>query len=285
MANARNFRDPSTGRPNDRSIGRRTLLTSLLEAGAASAVLGLGWGAVTMRDVHAHWVPRPPGALAGRDFLSACARCGLCVGACPYETLKLSGFGDPAPIGTPFFEPEKVPCYMCPDIPCVKVCPTGALSPDFTDIREAKMGVAVIDPNACLSWQGLRCEVCFRDCPASGEAITIAPHPRGLSKHTVFVPQIRPDRCTGCGLCTKSCPTEKPAVHVADPQTVLGEIGRHYRLGWLEDDDPKNVRSADPAQPNAAEGAPSGDGGQTAAPEVGLPFGAGLDYLNQEVLP
>ncbi|WP_198151046.1 4Fe-4S binding protein, partial [Hyphomicrobium sulfonivorans] len=35
------------------------------------------------------------------DFLSACVRCGLCVRACPYDTLKLATLGDPAALGTP----------------------------------------------------------------------------------------------------------------------------------------------------------------------------------------
>ena len=160
---------------------------------------------------------------------------------------------------------------MCEDLACVKVCPTGALSPELESIRDARMGVAMIDPNACLSWQGLRCEVCFRDCPLSNEAIVLSPHPRELSKHAVFVPEIRPEKCTGCGLCIKSCPTDKPAVRIHDPERTLGEIGRHYRLGWLEADDPKNQRSA--PEPDAKP------------EEESAPFASGLDYLNQEVLP
>ena len=146
-----------------------------------------------------------------------------------------------------------------------------ALAPYPGASRDARMGVAMIDPNACLSWQGLRCEVCFRDCPLSGEAIVLSPHPRELSKHAVFVPEIRPEKCTGCGLCIKSCPTDKPAVRIHDPERTLGEIGRHYRLGWLEADDPKNQRSA--PEPDAKPA------------EEPAPFASGLDYLNLVVLP
>ena len=60
---------------------------------------------------------------------------------------------DPAPAGTPYFTPRSIPCEMCRDLPCVKACPTGALNPKLEDVRNAKMGVAVVDPNACLSWQ------------------------------------------------------------------------------------------------------------------------------------
>ena len=72
---------------DDPKVNRRRFLAGAAEAGAACVVLGLGWGAVSMRDANARWVPRPPGALLGKDFLAACAHCGQCVAACPYETL------------------------------------------------------------------------------------------------------------------------------------------------------------------------------------------------------
>ena len=63
---------------------------------------------------------------------------------------------------------------MCPDIPCLKACPTGALSPGLKKIEDARMGLAVIDIENCLSWKGLRCEICHRDCPLKGKAIVRA---------------------------------------------------------------------------------------------------------------
>ncbi len=83
---------------------------------------------------------RPPGALAESDFLSACVRCGLCVRACPYKTLKLAEIGDGPAIGTPYFIARDVPCEMCDDIPCVKACPTGALAKTLTQIDKAQHG-------------------------------------------------------------------------------------------------------------------------------------------------
>ena len=61
------------------------------------------------------------------DFLSTCIKCGLCVEACPFDTLKLAKPGDNLPLGTPYFVPRNIPCYMCVDIPCVPICPTDAL--------------------------------------------------------------------------------------------------------------------------------------------------------------
>lgn len=216
------------------------------------------------------WAPLPPGAIDRDRFFTACSKCGQCVVACPYQTLKLADFNDPAPIGTPFFQARNMPCYMCEDIPCVKACPTGALSPRFTDIKKAQMGVAVVDPSSCLSWQGLRCEVCLRDCPVGGQAITIDMYPRGISKHALFIPIIHPDRCTGCGLCEKGCPTEKPAIKIVDRKAVLGQIGKHYRLGWLDDTDAKNQRDL-PNQESLSTPARQETAG-------------GLNYLNENII-
>lgn len=246
-------------------IDRRTFLAGCALAAAAAG--GVGVAAIT--DAPRAWVPKPPGALPGKAFLAACARCGQCVKACPYGTLRLAALADPAPLGTPYFTPRDVPCYMCADIPCVKACPTGALDSELRDIADARMGVAVVDPASCLSTQGLRCEVCLRECPETGRALTLEMHPRGLSRHTVFVPTVHPDACTGCGLCEKGCPTDKPAIRVVDPKAVLGAIGEHYRLSWLPSDDPKNQR----------EGA-----SEAQAPATDADAAGGLDYLNENIL-
>ncbi|MFU0842362.1 MAG: Ferredoxin-type protein NapG [Burkholderia sp.] len=250
----------------DEKLSRRKLFKSAVELSAAGAVVAFAWGNVSMRDAHAHWVPRPPGALPGKKFLAACSRCGQCVTACPYDALVLAGPFSPAPAGTPYFEPRKIPCYMCPELYCVKACPTGALDPELKDIADARMGVAVIDPSSCLSMQGLRCEVCYRDCPEQGKAITLELHPRSISKHAMFIPTIHPDKCTGCGLCMKGCPTDVPAINIADREQVLGKIGEHYRLGWLDPNDPKNKRDETP-DPKIDESRPGG-----------------LDFLNEHAL-
>jgi ferredoxin-type protein NapH len=81
---------------------------------------------------------------------------------------------------------------MCSDIPCMNACPTGALDPRLENINDARMGLAVIDIEHCLSWQGLRCEICHRECLLTDKAITITHHPRKLSKHAMFVPMADP---------------------------------------------------------------------------------------------
>jgi ferredoxin-type protein NapG len=173
---------------------------------------------------------RPPGAQEEDTFAALCTKCGLCVNACPYHTLKLATWADKAPMGTPYFLARQVPCEMCQDIPCVRVCPTGALDKTFPDIKQARMGIAVIDREHCLSWRGLRCEVCYRVCPVRGRAITLNIVPNEeTGKHARFEPVIHSEDCTGCGKCEYACPTEKPSVFVLKQEYALGRLGKHYQ--------------------------------------------------------
>lgn len=214
----------------------------VLETIARSAVsVGVAGALLAVHERSAEAMPtqaiRPPGALADeRAFLAACVRCGLCVRACPYATLSLADFGDHVATGTPYFVARKTPCEMCEDIPCVKGCPTGALDHGLVDIGKAKMGTAVlVDEEHCLNFLGLRCDVCYRDCPVIDKAITleIESNPR-TRKHAIFRPTVHADDCTGCGKCEKSCVLEEAAIKVLPLHVARGTPGRHYRLGWEE---------------------------------------------------
>jgi ferredoxin-type protein NapG len=257
-------------------MDRRQFIVGAAQGTAAAACGGLLWHALLEQQASAAVPLRPPGARAERDFAATCIKCGLCVQACPYDTLRLVKAAEPGAIGTPTFTPRDVPCYMCESIPCARVCPTGALDPQFPDIAKARMGLAVIDPESCLSWQGLRCEVCYRVCPVRGQAITIANHPRQISKHAMFVPVVHSGACTGCGICEKKCPTEVAAIRIVDPKLVQGRIGAHYRLGWKHEQAP----AAEPAAPAAAEAARAAP-----APQKAPPVPGGLDYLNRGGTP
>lgn len=256
-------------------MSRRDFIKRAAQTTAAAGCGGLLWFALLRQQSAQAAVPlRPPGARAERDFSALCIKCGQCVQACPYHTLSLAKPGEPAVTGTPRFAPRDVPCFMCEDIPCAKACPTGALDRGLRDIRDARMGLAVVDPASCLSWQGLRCEVCFRACPVSGKAITIAPHPRQLSRHAVFVPLVHAEACTGCGVCEKRCPTEVAAIRIVDPALVQGKIGAHYRMEWNAD--------------VPREGAPPSEPSRSIAPPPKAerpPAQQGLDWLNQKGTP
>jgi ferredoxin-type protein NapG len=220
------------------NVTRRQVLQGA--ASAATACLIAGAAALAARPSAARPVQalRPPGAIDEHRFLGACLRCGLCVRACPYHTLKLSdggaGLARHVAVGTPYFEARAVPCEMCEDIPCVKACPTGALDPALTDIGQAKMGTAVLsDEENCLNFLGLRCDVCYRVCPVIDKAITLEKRSNARSdRHAMFLPTVHAEFCTGCGKCEKSCVLERAAIKVLPPEIARGELGRHYRKGW-----------------------------------------------------
>lgn len=216
---------------------RRKALQDLGRNVAGTVAIGCGLGALASQSkaVQATRL-RPPGAIDEADFQSACVRCGLCVRACPYKTLKLAEFGDGVAIGTPYFVARDIPCEMCDDIPCVKACPTGALDPRLTAIDQAKMGVAsLVGREACLNMLGLRCDVCYRVCPVIDKAITLErSHNTRTQKHAIFEPYVHADSCTGCGKCEKSCVLDAAAIRVLPVALATGKIGEHYKLGWEE---------------------------------------------------
>jgi ferredoxin-type protein NapG len=219
------------------SEARRRFLADTARTGCGVALLGLGIGfyAHQARSTPATAL-RPPGARAEEEFLGACIRCGLCVRDCPYGTLRLARPEDELTTGTPYFEARDVPCEMCPDIPCVKACPTGALDPALTDIDDARMGLAVlVDQENCLNFLGLRCDVCYRVCPAIDEAITLErQHNTRTGEHTMFLPVVHSEHCTGCGKCEKSCVLDQAAIKVLPIALAKGAPGEHYKLGWVE---------------------------------------------------
>jgi len=161
---------------------------------------------------------RPPGALEERRFLAACVRCGKCAQACTYNAIKMTGgeAGGGIGIGTPHIIAREIPCYLCPDIPCARACPSGALDRNLNDVEKIRMGTAVIvDRENCLSIRGLRCEVCYRQCPLIDKAITIVPrHNERTGAHSVMEPVIHRDKCVGCGICENACVREKPVIVV-----------------------------------------------------------------------
>ena len=209
---------------------RRKFLATSAKAGCVMGLVGLGLTATaTQSSQRDPFAIRPPGALAEDDFLSACVRCGLCVEACPYDTLKLARWFEGAATGTPFFTARDVPCEMCDDIPCIKVCPSGALDHALEDIDQSKMGIAVlIDEKNCLNFKGLRCDVCYRVCPLIDNAITLERQRNDKSgHHAMFLPTVNSDTCTGCGKCERACVTEEAVIKVLPAKVALGRTADH----------------------------------------------------------
>ncbi len=140
---------------------------------------------------------RPPGALAEPDFLQACTRCGECIEACPHDAIRSATHRLRAAAGTPVVEPQRAPCLLCEDFPCVASCEPRALRGDAL----AVLGVARVQALDCLNRLGSPCSVCVERCPVPG-AIAFAGD----------VPEVEESLCTGCGQCQHACPAPQNAI-------------------------------------------------------------------------
>ncbi len=257
---------------------RRRFLIRVAKSVGLAAVGGITWSGVVREVASSPLVLRPPGALAEEEFLAQCVKCGLCVEACPYDTLELSKPGDNNPLGTPFFTPREIPCYMCQDIPCVPVCPSGALNEasvsgekdDQTvlDINEARMGVAVVDTKSCIAYWGIQCDACYRVCPLMDKAITLQYNRNERTgKHAILTPFINPDYCTGCGMCERACVTGKASIVILPLPVVQGDVDATYIKGWDKLDE-QRLRDAP-------------DNGTT---KTDISSKSAIDYLNEDLL-
>jgi ferredoxin-type protein NapG len=251
------------------SESRRGFLSTTRNLGLA-ILGGLTWSAYVDEAKANKLLLRPPGALKEKDFLKTCIKCGLCVEACRnrdgniiYDdkgkrigtrepTLKLAKPGDNKPLGTPYFNSRKVPCFMCDDIPCAEVCPSGALDikslinkkSKKPDITKARMGLAVVHKESCIAYWGLQCDACYRACPLMGKALTIDMQMnKRTGKHAFLLPVVHSDYCTGCGLCEHACVVEKAAIFVLPLEYAKGEVGTHYVKGW-DSGDQQRVKKA-----------------------------------------
>ncbi|TKI69271.1 ferredoxin-type protein NapG [Sulfurimonas crateris] len=223
---------------------RRKFILRMARGAGITALGGFIWSAYVDEVTASQLILRPPGAIKEDDFLRTCIKCGLCVEACPYDTLLLAKPGDNKPLGTPYFIPRDIPCYMCPDIPCVPVCPSGALDESSVttdgklDIKIAEMGLAVIDRETCIAFWGIQCDACYRACPILGEAITVEYSKNDRTgKHAYLTPLVHSDACTGCGLCEKACVTDKASIFVLPKEVAMGKAGSYYIKGWDKSDE------------------------------------------------
>jgi len=245
---------------------RRKFMATTLQSVGLTALGGLLWSGYSDEVKASPLVLRPPGALPEDDFLKACIKCGLCAEACVNRdsnknkdgskrpgTLKMAKGGDHRMIGTPYFVAEEVPCYMCDDIPCVPVCPTGALDEEMVtneagelDFKMMDMGIAVVDPNSCIAFWGIQCDACYRACPLLDEAIKLEyGRNERTGKHAFLMPVVEMTICTGCGLCEKACVTEKPAIFIQPREIALGKPGDHYVKGWDQKDQQRVAKRMD----------------------------------------
>ena len=231
---------------------RRKALKSLFNGSLLATTGGLAWGTVAATTTKADLTLRPPGARKENDFIKACIKCGQCVEACPYDTLKLADVTEGHTPGTPYFTPREIPCYMCTNIPCTYVCPSGALDVKLLiekqsgkpSINEAKMGLAVIHRESCIAYEGIQCDACYRACPLMNDAITLEMDVNQFThRHANLKPVVHSDKCTGCGVCEHACVVEKAAIFVLPREHATGMMGDHYIRSWKNEEDKLKEKS------------------------------------------
>ena len=152
------------------------------------------------RDMHGRKFFRPPGAIHEDSFNDVCSKCNKCVEACPENVIVRSNGKDGGTEGTPILRPNHGACTLCGD--CMDVCPTGALKK--TPVGDIRIGIAVIEPDTCIGYQGKTCRACHDACPLEPNAIDF----------DASVPKVDSRICTGCGLCVHECPTKPTSIVV-----------------------------------------------------------------------
>ena len=139
---------------------------------------------------------RPPGALPEMGFLAACTRCGDCVRACPAQAIVAVPADGGLAAGTPRLQLDREPCIACPDMPCVRACPTAALTPPADGWRGYRLAELEFHPEPCETYRGVACRVCADRCPIGAAALVI-----DETGH----PAVRHEGCVGCGVCVRAC--------------------------------------------------------------------------------
>ncbi|MBW1819970.1 MAG: 4Fe-4S binding protein, partial [Deltaproteobacteria bacterium] len=203
------------------SFTRRQFICSGL-FGAATATVGLtGLNSLHGKPGPGQVAPqgliRPPGALPEMGFLAQCSRCGECMAACPTNTLQpiwldagfMGLFSPGLNLRRSYCSPE---CRMCGE-----VCPTDAIRSLLKNERIwAKTGTAVIFRRKCLAWEQQKsCMVCDEVCPY--KAVEFRKEPG----NPVPVPQVREEKCAGCGYCEHFCPVQNQSAIVVTPMGAL----------------------------------------------------------------
>lgn len=177
--------DRAAGNPP--SFSRRTFVKAT--SASAFVLLGLGGaGALTKKEA----LLRPPGGQDEASLVARCNHCGRCTSVCHTHAVGMASIADGlVDARTPVMRFNLGICDFCGD--CVKVCPTGALVSD--DVKEEKIGLAVINRETCLAFTSDSCNLCHVECPY--EAIDL--DEQGY-------PVVVANRCNGCGVCENVCP-------------------------------------------------------------------------------
>jgi ferredoxin-type protein NapG len=131
---------------------RRDFLKQLSALGILGGVVAAGLGGAYYLHADNKPLLRPPAAVDEDEFLALCIKCGQCLQVCPYDSIILADASEGNSVGTPFIDPLRRGCYLCPLLPCVLACPSGALDHHVEDVKKLEMGIAIAPKiDACIA--------------------------------------------------------------------------------------------------------------------------------------
>ena len=205
--------------PKDREISRKEFFQRFIN-GVSSALFGFFEESLDAVEKAFPDIIRPPGALPEGEFLKTCNRCGDCWRACPHFVIRPVIRPDSFDEGTPQLYPWEAWCRMCPDLPCMSICKTGALRRPG---EQPRIGLALVTAKACVRTLWRTCSACKTACPSRFDAILLG----GPAE----APSISKERCTGCGACSAACPAPQKAIWIVPCHDLIHQYLPACRKG------------------------------------------------------
>lgn len=211
-------------------IGRRQFITAALAGLFLPSVKSIE----TLAQSPDPLLIRPPGAVAEKQFLSMCIRCGECLQVCIGNALQpalfqagIDGMFSPVVVARNGY--CEFNCTLCG-----QVCPTGAIEQlPVEEKRQRKIGHAWFDRNRCLPYaKATSCMVCEEHCPTPEKAIRFKDAEVENNDGQVIQikqPYLVDKFCIGCGICETKCPLPgRAAIYVTS-----GGEHRHPEINSL----------------------------------------------------